>query len=146
MARVVSRLRDEAEDDARRIITLLIYSTPERGYIRTGALRDSIFAGAFQAGDDNWVITVGATGSNEREYALFNELGTLGGHRSFDEILAEASGTTGDLILLEFGQPSSGLEPRPWVIPSVVGVVKKAPPLVIQAVRRADATARASLV
>lgn len=134
MNRVATLLKEAAERDAQHLISILIYDTPERsGYARTGDLRNSIRSSVTPAGTDKWLITVGA--GDGIDYAIYNELGTLEAHRSFDEIIATAKSTAGDLIILEYGQPSRGLEPRPWVIPSIVGVSRRAPPFIIQAVR-----------
>jgi len=47
--------------------------------------------------------------------------------------------TAGDgLIRLEYGDPASGLEPRPWTIPTVVMVSRQVPKMVLKAVRSAE--------
>lgn len=135
---VVRRLTREAEAYATELITVMIYDTPERGYDRTGMLRDSIVASSNQLSPDRWEIRVYARGgAGGREYALFNELGTYDGHRTFEDILAATEFATARLIQLNYGRPSRGLEPRPWVIPTAVHVAREAPALILEAVRKA---------
>lgn len=140
LARVATLLAQDAEEHARRLVTILIYNTPQRsGYDRTGALRESIKAFPQKLGSEEWIVRVGATSGPGAEYALFNEAGTLEGSVTFEEILAQARGAAGDLIILEFGRPSRGLEPRPFIIPTAVHTVRVAPAFILQAVRRSAA-------
>lgn len=139
LANVVRQLTQEAEAYATELITVMIYDTPQRGgYERTGMLRDSIVASSHQLASDRWEIRVYARGgAGGREYALFNELGTFDNHRSFEQILAAANVATARLIELNYGRPGKGLEPRPWVIPTAVHVARRAPLLILEAVRKA---------
>jgi hypothetical protein len=55
--------------------------------------------------------------------------------------------TAGDgLIQLEYGDPASGLEPRPWTIPAVVMVSRRVPAVVLRAIREAERDASRSQV
>lgn len=118
--RVFNRLQGDAEAIATEIINALIYRTPERGYERTGALRDSIEAVWVQVGDRWSIILTAVGGAGGRRYALFNEAGTYDGAVTLQSILARARRDDRALILLEYGDPVMGLEPRPWTIPTVV--------------------------
>ena len=59
------------ESNAKREITTAVYDTPERGYVRTGNLRNSITGQKAHDGGDTVVIV----GTNV-EYAAYVELGT----------------------------------------------------------------------
>ena len=120
---------------ARDIVTVMIYATPERsGYKRTRFLLRSIYS-EVQQRKGQTIITLGA-GAN---YAAFNEFGTYDGwlgEGAEAQILADARAAGSDLITLEYGNPGRGLEPRPFIIPALVQLEKKAPELVMRAVRR----------
>lgn len=134
----VSRLESGAERTAIRIINRQIYETPPRPpYVRTGALRDSIYAVKDRSAKWRWAIMVGAVGgAGGRSYALYNERGTRAGRVSLSSIRARALAETArGLILLEYGDPASGLEPRPWVIPTVVMTAREFERVFLDAVR-----------
>jgi hypothetical protein len=136
MERVILNLTQEAEATAKQILTVLVYDTPEtERYRRTGALLRSVYAVSQKVSQGNWLIRIGASGSDERQYAWFVETGTFAGHRTFDQILADAQAATAELIVLEYGRPSKGVQPKPFVVPSLVHTVQRAPPLIIQAVK-----------
>ena len=134
-----TRLEGEAASLARDIIDQQIYRTPERGYERTGKLGDSIYAFKRRAGRDSWEIVVGAYGgAGGRLYALYNERGTYGARVTLESILQRALAASSHPIQLEYGRPGEGLEPRPWVIPSIVMISRRVPAMVLQAVRDAE--------
>jgi hypothetical protein len=138
LERVLVDLEQEAERNAKQLLTILVYATPESPtYERTRALINSITAHSRRASHDLWEVVVYASGSGERHYASYVEGGTFGGHRTFDEILRDAQGFQADLIVLEYGQPSKGVQPKPFIVPAAVMTARAAPPLIIQAVRRA---------
>ena len=134
-----TKLQGTAEQLARQLIDVQIYDTPPRGYDRTGELKRSIYAFKRRKGRDSWEIVVGAFGgAGGRLYALYNERGTYGGRVTLESIMQRAL-TAGDgLIRLEYGDPASGLEPRPWTIPTVVMVSRQVPKMVLKAVRSAE--------
>ena len=134
-------LQDAAENLARRVVDAQIYDTPPRGgYDRTGALKRSIYAIRIREAPFRWQLVVGAVGgAGGRSYALFNERGTYGGRISLEQVLADAKAAGPGLIVLEYGDPESGLEPRPWTIPTVVMVHNSLPEIVLDAIRRAEA-------
>lgn len=137
--RVFNRLQGDAEAIATEVINALIYRTPERGgYKRTGALRDSIEAVWVQVGDRWSIILTAVGGAGGRRYALFNEAGTYDGAVSLQSILARARANKNALILLEYGDPVMGLEPRPWTIPTVVMLRRDFPKEFTQAVIAAE--------
>lgn len=143
LMQVVRDLTREAEDYATELITVMIYDTPERGYDRTGMLRDSIVATSHMLSNDRWEIRVHARGgAGGREYASFNELGTYDLRRSFEDILAAAEFANARLIELNYGRPGKGLEPRPWVIPTAVHVAREAPALILELIRNAGKPVR----
>ena len=134
-----TRLEGEAQDAARRLIDKQIYDTPERGYERTGKLAQSIYAFKKRTSKNTWQLTVGAFGgAGGRLYALYNERGTYGARVSLESILKAAREVQADLIVLEYGNPASGLEPRPFVIPTVVRVHNEIPGMVLNAIREAE--------
>lgn len=127
-----TRLEGEAEALARQLIDVQIYDTPPRGYARTGELKRSIYAFKARRGRDSWEIVVGAYGgAGGRLYALYNERGTYGSRVTLESILQRA-------LQLEYGNPGQGLEPRPWVIPSVVMVSRQVPAMVLKAIQDAE--------
>ncbi len=144
--RGVSGLSGEAKDMAVDLINAQIYDTPPRGgYDRTGALKASVYAAKDRHRRTRWRIMVGARGgAGGREYALYNERGTYGGRVSLESILKRAEGAalTAGLIRLQYGDPSKGLEPRPWTIPTAVAVSRMFVAVVQQAVREAEREAR----
>lgn len=138
----VSDLSGEAREIAVDIVNAQIYDTPERGYDRTGALRSSIYSAKDRRTRTKWRVIVGARGgAGGREYALYNERGTYRGRVSLVSIRRRAEVMAG-LILLQYGDPSKGLEPRPWTIPTVVMLSRYFPTMVKQAVKDAEAVAR----
>lgn len=134
----MSDLTGEARELAVDIVNAQIYDTPERGYDRTGALRDSIYTAKDRPKRTKWRLLVGARGgAGGREYALYNERGTYSGRVSLQSIRRRAEAMQG-LILLQYGDPAKGLEPRPWTIPTLVMVARFLPKLVADAVRDAE--------
>ena len=134
-----TRLEGQAERLAREIIQRQIYDTPSRGYDRTGKLGDSIYAFKRRTGRDSWELVIGAYGgAGGRLYALYNERGTYAGRVTLESILQRALAASGEPILLEYGDPSRGLEPRPWVVPSVVMISRRVPDMVRRAIREAE--------
>lgn len=123
---VMTKSVSTAEEVAVEIINKQIYNTPERGYERTGALRDSVYAVLIKKPPHVWELEIGALGSSARSYALYNERGTYAGRMELDAIMRDAimrdaiRASARVLIHLEYGDPASGLEPRPWTIPAVV--------------------------
>ena len=138
LERAVLDLAEGAEAYAKRLVIVQISATPERGHERTGALMDSIYAVGRRLTALQYEVVIGASGSERRSYAKYNELGTYSGRMTFDEILADAEGDNAELIRLEYGHPSKGLEPRPWIIPSAVHTVREMPEYILRAVRQAD--------
>lgn len=136
----MSELTDGAEDLAWDLINAQIYDTPPRGgYDRTGALRDSIHAAKDRRGKSVWGLYLGAIGGAAgRIYALYNERGTWGGRVTLQSIQRKAMQTKG-IIRLQYGDPKSGLEPRPWIIPTMVMMVREFPNRVRDAVKAAEA-------
>lgn len=144
--RTFNRLEGDAEAIATEIINALIYRTPERGgYKRTGALRDSIEAAWVQVGDRWSIILTARGGAGGRTYALYNEAGTYDGAVSLDSILRRARANQAALILLEYGDPASGLEPRPWTIPTIVMLRRDFPKHFMEAVTAAEKRTAAAL-
>lgn len=142
--RAFHRMQGDAEAVATEIINALIYRTPERGgYKRTGALRDSIEAVWVNVGDRWSLILTASGGAGGRRYALFNEAGTYDGAVSLQSILARARRDDRALILLEYGDPATGLEPRPWTIPTVVMMRRDFPKEFAAAVASAEKKAQA---
>lgn len=138
----VSEAATEAREIAVDIVNAQIYDTPERGYDRTGALKDSITARKERPSKTKWRIIVSARGgAGGREYALYNERGTYDGRVTLESIRKRAEVMAG-LILLQYGNPSKGLEPRPWTIPTMVMVSRFFAEMVMQAVRDAEAATR----
>lgn len=118
---VMTRAVPTAEEAAVEVINKQIYNTPERGYERTGVLRDSIYAVVIKKPPHIWELEIGALGSSARSYALYNERGTYAGRMELDDIMRDAIRASARvLIKLEYGDPAKGLEPRPWTIPAVV--------------------------
>lgn len=150
LTRIHAAVRDlagDAKESAIDLINLQIYDTPARGnYVRTGALRSSIHAEAERSGATRWSIVIGAVGgAGGRKYALFNERGTWGSRVTLESIRAraEAAKTHQGLIRLQYGDPKSGLEPRPWITPTIVMIAFYFPELVLTAIREAEAQASA---
>lgn len=117
---------------ARDIITIAIYATPQRGgYQRTRYLLRSIY-GAVDRINSEYRVTVGAAAN----YTAANELGTYDASVAPEEVLEAARAAASDLIVLEYGRPERGLEPRPFIIPALVMMERELPELVIRAYRR----------
>lgn len=140
----MSELTDGAEEMAWDLINAQIYDTPPRGgYERTGKLRDSIHAAKDRPSRAKWLLYLAAIGgADDREYALFNELGTRGGRITRESLLRKALQTKG-IIRLQYGNPKSGLEPRPWTIPTIVMISREFPSRVREAVQAAETEWRA---
>jgi hypothetical protein len=121
---------------ARDIVTVQIYATPQRGeYRRTRMLLRSIYSAVERIGTSGRAVVVGASVS----YAAFNEYGTYDGwlgENASEEIVEAARRANSDLITLEYGRVEAGLEPRPFIIPALVMLERKAPELVMRAMRR----------
>lgn len=122
---------------ARDIITVVIYATPQRGdYKRTRYLIRSIYGAVERIGSGAVRMTIGAAA----EYAIYNELGTLSGYpgeNAAAEILEAArKQADSELIILEYGRPETGLEPRPFIIPALVMMERRLPGLVFAALKR----------
>jgi len=120
---------------ARDIITVAIYATPERGgYRRTRMLLRGIY-GDFRRIKGGASVELGASAN----YAAYNEFGTYDGYlgdSAPDEILEAARAARSDLIVLEYGNPGKGLEPRPFLIPALAMIERQAPGLIIRAYER----------
>jgi hypothetical protein len=127
---------------ARDIVTVQIYATPQRGdYRRTRYLLRSIYSAVEKIGTSGRAVVVGASAS----YAAFNEYGTYDGwigENASSEIVEAARAVQSDLITLEYGRVEVGLEPRPFIIPALVMLERKAPELVMRAMRRITDGAR----
>lgn len=136
-----TQLSGEGEDYARELVDWQIYETPERGYERTQALRRSIYAFKIKPSPNKYQVLIGAIGgAGGRAYALFNERGTYGGRITLQRILKDAIAVGPGLILLEYGEASSGLEPRPFTIPAAVMVFRQFPNAFLVAVRTPEKT------
>jgi hypothetical protein len=136
VATIAHTLATLGKEYARDIITVQIYATPQRGdYRRTRYLLRSIYSAVQSYENRGHRIAVGASAS----YAAFNEYGTYDGwlgENASSEIVDAARRVQSDLITLEYGQVEVGLEPRPFIIPALVMLERKAPELVIRAMRR----------
>jgi hypothetical protein len=136
VATIAHTLATLGKEYARDIITVQIYATPQRGgYRRTRYLLRSIYSAVQAYKKDGHRIVVGASAS----YAAFNEYGTYDGwigENASEEIVEAARQAQSDLITLEYGNVEVGLEPRPFIIPALVMLERKAPELVIRAMRR----------
>lgn len=139
---LMTREVTEAEERALELIDKVIYDTPERGgYKRTGALKRSIYAVYVKRGYE-WHLEVGALGSPERAYALYNERGTYKGRVTLDSIMKLAmKNAYKGLIVLEYGDAAKGLEPRPWTIPVVVMMNRDLGPKLDAAIAEAELVA-----
>lgn len=136
---VAETLAAKGKEYARDIITVTIYSTPERsGYKRTRYLIRSIYSAVERGeGRHSYSIIVGAAAN----YSAYNELGTYDGYLGEDEaeakILADARADQRELITLEYGDVERGLEPRPYILPSIVMLERELPDLLSEAMNRA---------
>lgn len=71
MARAAEIIRGMLESNAKLEITRAVYDTPERGYVRTGNLRNSITAQVAEEGSETLVVV-----GTDVYYAPYVELGT----------------------------------------------------------------------
>lgn len=143
LEKLFGELQTEAEDAMRALLNLQVYDTPERGYDRTRALWRSVYAIRVREGPHKLALVVGAVGgARGRSYALYVERGTYGGRVSLDQIKRDAIAVGRTLIHLEYGDPSSGMEARPFTIPTVVMIVNSLPPRVLDVIREADRNSR----
>lgn len=142
---VMTKSVSAAEEVAVEIINKQIYNTPERGYKRTGALRDSVYAVLIKKPPNVWELEIGALGSSARSYALYNERGTYAGRMELDAIMRDAIRASARVLIhLEYGDPASGLEPRPWTIPAVVTMNRELFEQIERAISDAEIVARRS--
>ncbi len=115
---------------ALRLLDLLIYDTPERGYTRTRRLRRSMrtFIREENGGPVLYLIN-DARSKQGAPYPVYNELGTRKLARSPADILnAARKQVPTDLVLIEFGRGKGGLEPRPFFFPTLA-VIEHALPI-----------------
>lgn len=141
--RIMLGMQDEAEDVARALLNLQVYDTPPRGYERTRALWRSIYAIRIRAAPLVWDLVIGAVGgAGGRSYALYVERGTYAGRITLDQVMRDAKAVGRQLIHLEYGDPATGMEPRPFVIPTAVMVANALPERVLDAVRQAERVAQ----
>ena len=132
----MARVSIRGKEHALELINTLIYNTPQRGgYIRTGALRRSI---EFYVRGNQYSTSIYAVAGRDliRPYAKFNEQGTRESHVSAEDILAQARSTVGELILLEYGRGRGGLEPRPFMYPTLIFMERILPEEVYAALQR----------
>lgn len=111
-------LKVQGVSDTQQRLDLMIYSTPERGYERTGKLRESIHGDASADGDGLTVALSGGPGARNKSYSEYNELGTFGSRVSLDRALKDARAADDPLGLPAYPR-SSGLESRPFVLPAL---------------------------
>jgi hypothetical protein len=134
---VAADLAEQAEQDARSRLDLLIYSQPERGYERTGALRDSVQGSASVTLEGFSVDLSAFGGAGGRLYAEYNERGTYGSRISLDRILEEARASGYPLQLPAYPRGRGGLEARPFVSNAIAAAEDALEPFVLEAVDRA---------
>ena len=127
-----------AKEHARDIITRIIYATPMRSdYRRTRMLLRSIYHAVEKEGTTYSVI-LGASA----HYAAYNELGTYDGYMGDGDaeafIIEDAlsAARSGNLVVLEYGRPEKGLEPRPFILPALVMLSLDIPDMFREAVDR----------
>lgn len=110
------------QEHALQALDTLIYNTPRRGgYVRTGRLFDQTYTRVFTdqpgaAGEGRAVIEIG----NRAPYAPYVEHGTYFNYRDIDAIVNDAENRNSDPIVLRYLQRRPGVEPRPFIYPSVV--------------------------
>ena len=129
-------LAEEAERDAKQLMESQIYQTPERGgYERTRKLIDSV-DGFVQVENSGMSVNLEAFGgAGNRLYADFVERGTRGSRVSLDRITTDARGMS-ELELLSYAR-TTGLEPRPGIIPAIAEVERTAPDRLFEAQEKA---------
>lgn len=116
------RVAVKSEQHALRLLDALIYSTPPRGgYERTRRLRRGMQVFVREEGEGPVLYVINdARSPRGAPYSVYNELGTRTGATSPDAILNRARGMVpSELILIQFGRVSGGLEPRPFFFPTV---------------------------
>ena len=121
---------------ARDIVTQQIYATPRRSdYVRTRMLIRSIYSSTSRSGT-SYAVIVGASA----HYAAYNEFGTyegyIGDDEIPDEIIDRARRSRGEPIVLQYAPAAKGLEPRPYILPSLVMVERELPTMVREAIYR----------
>lgn len=109
-------------EHALRLLDTLIYDTPPRGgYERTRRLRRGMKTFVREETEGPVLYFVNdARSKSGAPYPVYNEMGTRALAQRPDAILNMArSRLPTDLVLIEFGRQSGGLEPRPFFLPTV---------------------------
>lgn len=131
----LDQLRVDGVDHARELLDRLIYMTPMRGgYRRSRALTNNV-AGFVRRERGGYAIYI----FDRENYAWFNELGTYDYAVSPEEVINRArSRSNSQLVMVEYGREDgmSGLEPRPFLFPTMVWLEATLPEYLEQVLER----------
>ena len=118
---IMTKMRIKGIEHAQELLDRLVYLTPERGYERTGKLRNSVKG--FVRRDGGVTTLYMFVETSKAPYAQYVEHGTFDQARSEAEIIELAQREAREnleVLILEFGKEGKGMEARPFMYPTKV--------------------------
>jgi hypothetical protein len=136
LAAVAQDLGEDGERLVGEALDLLIYSQPERGYERTGKLRESAY-GYGRVTPNGFEVVLGAAvgGADGRSYAEYVDRGTYDSRIDRDRLLADARAES-SFSPRAYPRGKSGLEARAFSEAAIAEVERRLEDRVLEAVDR----------